>query len=114
MEDGECGIVDLLNWGLEVHPRRRRGRRGAHRFYYALTLRSLRLGSEPSLPPDSHVIHPHLLREGRAGIRASHEIATHCDVENDEDLFLKLRSVVNSARDVSLVILDSVQVPFDG
>src|SRR5262245_31685489 len=69
---------------------------------------------EVSLTPDSDVIHPHLLRELRAGVRAADEIASHRDVEKDKELGLELRRAVNSSRDVTLEVLYPVQVPSDG
>jgi hypothetical protein len=43
-----------------------------------------------SLPPDPDIIHPHLLREGRAVVGRADEIASHCDVENNKELALEL------------------------
>src|SRR5262245_34461457 len=67
-----------------------------------------------SLTPDPDVIHPHLLREWRAGGRTADEIASHRDVEEDKELALELRRAVNSSRDVTLEVLYTVQVPADG
>src|SRR5215510_498998 len=69
---------------------------------------------EVSLTPDSDVIHPHLLRELGAGIRAADEIASHRDVEEDKELALELRRAVNSSRDIAFEVLYPVQIPFDG
>lgn len=69
---------------------------------------------EVSLPPDSDVIHPHLLREWRAGVRTADEIASHRNVEKYKELGLELRRAVDPPRYVSLVVLHPVQVPSHG
>lgn len=81
---------------------------------YLIEIRPKVRADRISLSPDPDVIHPQLLREWSAGVRAADEIASNCNVENDKELALELLRAVNSSRDVGLVILNPIYEPSDG
>src|SRR5262249_41903051 len=69
------------------------------------------LNQKRSIPPHSHPINLHLLREYSGAVRTADEVSTNCDVEQNEERSLKLRGAVYATRNVCLSILHSIDVP---
>src|SRR6185369_13695581 len=69
--------------------------------------------SEPSVSPNSYPVNLHLLRKYSRTVGTANKVSTNSHVKQNKEWALKLRSAIDSTRDIRLGILNSIDVPLD-
>ncbi len=68
---------------------------------------------EASVSPHPHPIDLHLLRKYRAAVWTADKVTANGYVEENKELALKLGRAIHSARDITLGVLDPINIPLD-